>query len=219
LSTSLHTLLLGFRSWWNTLVRYVNLQLTLSSYSSTQTDSVPVENISRAIKKASEGNTEDYKEYIYEAYGHGGASIVVNVLTDNTNRAAAEVRLTVNKRQGKMAESGSVLFMYDKRGMITVPSVLDEEALLEAAIEAGCDDYEMTVEDDTTILLTDPKEASMMLDAIKGLGYEDGLSMKLGHVSKAPVEVSEEEFDKNMDIIDALEDLDDVDSVEHNMSN
>ena len=70
-----------------------------------------------------------------------GASFVINVSTDNNNRATADVKSTVNKRQGKMAESGSVLFMYDRRGKIEVPAELDEEAVLEAAIDAGCDDY------------------------------------------------------------------------------
>ena len=181
--------------------------------------SVPIDNINRAIKKATESNTADFKESVFEAYGFGGASMIINVLTDNNNRATSDVRSAVNKRDGKIAESGSVLFMYDKRGMITVPAVLNEDALLEAAIEAGCDDYEMNVEGDLTILSTDPKEVSLMMDAVKSMGFEEGVSMKLGHISKAPVEVSDEDFEKNMQIIDALEDLDDVDSVEHNMSN
>jgi YebC/PmpR family DNA-binding regulatory protein len=181
--------------------------------------SVPVDNINRAIKKATEANTADFKESLYEAYGHGGASIIINVLTDNNNRASSDIRSAVNKRDGKIAESGSVLFLYDKRGLITIPADVNEDALLEAAIEAGCDDYELTIEGDSTILSTDPKEVSMMLDAVKSMGYEEGVSMRLGHISKAPVDVSDEDFEKNMQIIDALEDLDDVDSVEHNMSN
>ncbi|GKY95519.1 hypothetical protein MPSEU_000513600 [Mayamaea pseudoterrestris] len=182
-------------------------------------NNVPVDNITRAIKKATEANTADFKEYIFEAYAFGGASMIINVLTDNNNRASSDVRSTVQKRDGKMAESGSVLFMYDKRGLIQIPALVDEDVLLEAAIEAGCDDYEMTVEGDMTLLSTDPKELSLMMDAVKSLGFEEGVSMRLGHTSKAPVDVSDEDFEKNMQIIDALEDLDDVDSVEHNMSN
>ena len=192
--------------------------ITVSNFISPMT-SVPIDNINRAIKKATESNTADFKESVFEAYGFGGASMIINVLTDNSNRASSDVRSAVNKRDGKIAESGSVLFMYDKRGMVTVPAALDEDALLEAAIEAGCDDYEMSIDGDATILSTDPKEVSLMMDAVKSMGFEEGVSMKLGHVSKAPVEVSDEEFEKNMQIIDALEDLDDVDSVEHNMSN
>lgn len=183
--------------------------------------SVPVDNINRAIKKASEASTGDFKESTFEAYGLGGASMVIHVLSDNSNRANADVRSCVGKRDGKMAESGSVLFMYDKKGRLEVPAVLDEMQVLEAAVEAGCDDMEMVEgeEEGTTVIFTDPMETSMMMEAIKAIGYEEGVKMSLVYVSKAPVEVTEEEFEKNMEIIDALEELDDVDSVEHNMSN
>lgn len=163
-------------------------------------------NINRAIKKASEANTGDFSESTFEAYGFGGASFVITVLTDNNNRATADVKSVVGKRNGKMAESGSVLFMYDRKGKIEVKAELDEEAVLEAAIEAGCDDYELVPGDEegTTIVLTDPKEASLMNDAVRSLGYEE-TKLSLGYVTKAPVEVSDEEFESNMGIIEALE--------------
>jgi YebC/PmpR family DNA-binding regulatory protein len=184
-------------------------------------NNVPADNITRAIKKASEANTGDFKESTFEAYGHGGISFVINVLSDNKNRATSDVNSYVGKRDGKMAESGSVLFMYDRRGKIEVDAELDEEAVLEAAIEAGCDDYELLPGDEpgTTTIFTDPKEASLMFDAVKTLGGEIKAKMSLCYVSKAPVECSDEDFEKNMVIVDALEELDDVDSVEHNMSN
>jgi len=124
-----------------------------------------------------------------------------------------------------MAESGSVLFMYDRKGIITVPSStpIQEEQLLDAAIEQGVEnDYtiEHGDEENTWDVYTDPKETGAMMEAMKSLGYEaDKLKMTLRYISKAPVEVSDADFDKNMAIIDALEELDDVDSVEHNMSN
>lgn len=192
-------------------------------------NSVPVENIQRAIKKASEGNAGDFKESTFEAYGLGGASMVINVLSDNNNRATSDVKSTVNKREGKIAEPGSVLFMYDRRGVVEVPTAeLDEEAVLDAAIEAGCDDYEIVPpaaddadadDEPVTLIYTDPKEAAMMAEAVSSLGFEEGVKISLRYVSKAPVECSDEDFEKNMAIVDALEELDDVDSVEHNMSN
>ena len=147
--------------------------------------------------------------------------MIINVLTDNNNRATSDIRSTVNRREGKIAESGSVMFMYDLRGRVVVPAELDEEALLDAAISAGCDDYELVPGDEpgTTIIYTDPKEAAMMLDAVNALGHEENVKISLVHVSKAPVECTDADFEKNMEIIDALEALDDVDSVEHNMSN
>lgn len=181
--------------------------------------SVPVDNINRAIKRASEANTGDFTESTFEAYGFGGASIVINVLSDNANRATADVKSTVGKRDGKIAESGSVLFLYDRKGKLEVDAVLDEEQVLEAAIEAGCEDMELVEGDEegTTIVYSDPSETSMMFEALKSIGHSP--KMSLAYVSKAPVECSEEDFEKNMAIVDALEELDDVDSVEHNMSN
>lgn len=185
-----------------------------------KSNSVPVDNINRAIKRASESNTGDFSESTFEAYGNGGASFVINVSTDNSNRATADVKSTVGKSCGKIAESGSVLFLYDRKGKIEVEAELDEEAVLEAAIEAGCDDYELLPGDEeaSTVVLTDPKEASIMNDAVHSLGHEN-TKMSLIWISKAPVQCTGEDFDKNMELIDALEELDDVDSVEHNMSN
>ena len=208
-----------------------------------------MQNINRAIKKASEGNVGDFAESTFEAYGFGGASFVINVLSDNNNRATSDVKSCVNKRNGKIAEQGSVLFMYDRRGKLEVDARLDEETLMEAAIEAGCEDMELlevrvlegfyietlgrlqrslTNELDSTVIkgdtegtsivYCDPKETGLMADAVRSLGHEN-MKVSLVWVSKAPVEVADEEFEKNMEIIDALEELDDVDSVEHNMSN
>jgi YebC/PmpR family DNA-binding regulatory protein len=184
-------------------------------------NSVPMDNINRAIKRATEKDAGDFSESKFEAYGHGGASFVINVLSDNANRSTADVRSAVNKLKGKMAEQGSVLFMYDLKGKIEVASAVDEDELLEAVIEAGVDDYELLEGDEegTSIIYTDPKETSAMFDAVKAMGKDEGAKMSLAHVTKAPVECTEEDFDKNMAIIDALEELDDVDSVEHNMSN
>jgi YebC/PmpR family DNA-binding regulatory protein len=184
-------------------------------------NSVPMDNINRAIKRATEKDAGDFSEAKFEAYGFGGASFIINVLSDNSNRSTADVRTAVNKNKGKMAEQGSVLFMYDLKGKIEVPSVVDEEELLDAAIEAGVEDMELTEGDEegTTIIFTDPKDTSALFEAVKAIGKDEGAKMSLSHVSKAPVECSEDDFDKNMAIVDALEELDDVDSVEHNMSN
>jgi transcriptional/translational regulatory protein YebC/TACO1 len=85
----------------------------------------------------------DFSESTFEAYGFGGASFVINVLTDNGNRATSDVKSTVNRRNAKMAEMGSVIFLYDRRGKVEVAAPLNEEALLDAAIEVGVDDFEM----------------------------------------------------------------------------
>mmetsp|Transcript_58105 Transcript_58105/g.173405 ORF Transcript_58105/g.173405 Transcript_58105/m.173405 type:complete len:298 (-) Transcript_58105:1438-2331(-) len=185
-------------------------------------NNVPVENINRAIKRATETDSSNFSESTFEAYGFGGASMVINVLSDNANRVTADVKAAVNKRGGKIAEQGSVLFMYDRRGKVEIPSAeVDEEDLLMAAIDAGCDDMELVEgeEEGTSVVYSEPGDASKMLDAVKEIGFEDGVKMSLSWVTKAPVECPDEDFEKNMEIIDALEELDDVDSVEHNMSN
>lgn len=183
-------------------------------------NSVPVDNINRAIKRASEASVGDFSESTFEAYGFGGASLVINVLSDNANRATADVKSAVGKRHGKIAESGSVLFMYDRKGKIEVDAELDEEQLLEAAIEFGCEEMELVEGDDegTSIVYSEPSETNMMNEALKSLGFTEA-KVSLVYVTKAPVECTEEDFEKNMAIVDALEELDDVDSVEHNMSN
>lgn len=178
------------------------------------------QNINRVIKRATEGNAGDFSESTFEAYGFGGASFVINVLSDNANRANADVRSTVNKRNGKMAEQGSVLFMYDRKGRVDVPALLDEEVLLDAAINADIEDFLLEEGDDegTSVVFVEPTDTAAMAEAIKSLGHGE-VKTSLVYVSKAPVECSEEDFEKNMQVIEALEDLDDVDSVEHNMSN
>jgi transcriptional/translational regulatory protein YebC/TACO1 len=147
-------------------------------------------------------------------------SIVINVLSDNANRANSDIKSTVNKRHAKIAESGSVLFMYDRKGKVEVSAEVDEEKLLDAAIEADIDDYllEGGDEEGTSVVYVEPTNSANMLGAINGMGFEEA-KMSLAWVSKAPIECNDEDFEKNMAIIEALEELDDVDSVEHNMSN
>lgn len=184
-----------------------------------KSNSVPQDNIQRAIKRASETDSANFSASTFEAYGQGGASMIINVLSDNPNRANADVRNAVNKNNGKMAETGSVLFMYDRKGKVTIDGVPDEEELLNAVIEAGCDDMELLEGDaeGTSIVYTDPKEVGLMMEAVKSLGFtSNGI---LAYVSKAPIQVTDDEFESNMKIIDALEELDDVDSIENNMLN
>ena len=146
---------------------------------------------------------------------------MINVLSDNANRASADVKSTVNKREGKIAEQGSVLFMYDSKGKIEIPDALvDEESLLDVAIEAGIDDFVLEEGDMSTssVILVDPSDCAAMFDAVKEMGHVTA-KMSLARIPKAQVECNEMDFEKNMEIIEALEELDDVDSVEHNMSN
>src|SRR6201988_16225 len=104
-------------------------------------ENMPRDNIDRAIKKASGGDTETYDEIRYEGYGPGGVAVIVEVLTDNRNRTAGEVRATFAKSGGNMAETGAVSFMFDHVGLVEYDAkVANADAMLEAAIEAGAED-------------------------------------------------------------------------------
>jgi len=106
-------------------------------------ESMPKENIDRAIKKAMGGDADTYEEIRYEGFGPGGAGLIVEVLTDNRNRAAANIRALFGKHGGNLAETGSVAFMFDRLGQISYPTaVASEDAMVEAAIEGGAVDVE-----------------------------------------------------------------------------
>src|SRR5918992_4409632 len=107
--------------------------------------SMPKDNIERAIKKASGGDAENYEEVRYEGYGPGGVAVIVEVLTDNRNRTASDVRSTFSKNGGNLAETGAVSFMFDRVGLVEFNAgVADADQMLEAAIEAGADDVVST---------------------------------------------------------------------------
>ncbi|CAN0243021.1 unnamed protein product, partial [Discosporangium mesarthrocarpum] len=108
-----------------------------------KTLNVPKDNIARAIKRATEGSQGDFKEAVYEAYGHGGAGLVVSALTDNPNRAVADIKVVFKKHDLKPAAQGSVLFQFSKRGRIEVEGKVDEEKVIEMAIESDVEDVEV----------------------------------------------------------------------------
>ncbi|CAN0013353.1 unnamed protein product, partial [Phaeothamnion confervicola] len=127
---------------------------------------VPKDNITRAIKRAVEGSQQgDFKEAVYEAYGHGGVGLIITALTDNVNRANAEINAVLSKKDLKRASSGSVAFQFARRGRVEVKGgEVDEEAVIEAAITAGVDDVEVVEGDEpgTTWILTAPTELSLL---------------------------------------------------------
>ena len=117
-----------------------NARLRLA-IANARAESMPRDNIERAIKKAQGGETDTFEEIRYEGFGPGGVGLVVEVLTDNRNRAAANVRSIFSKNGGALGETGSVTFMFDRVGRIELPlAAADEDAVMEAAIEAGADD-------------------------------------------------------------------------------
>lgn len=176
---------------------------------------VPTDNIERSIKRAMSDDQAAYSEMTYELYGHGGVGIVVDVMTDNKNRAASEMQIATNKRGGRLASPGAVTFNFDRKGIIQLPKKSGaEDALFLAATEAGAEDFEAA--DDAYMITTDPSQLYAVKDALAAAGFvseEADLEM----IPRNYVECSQEDAQANLALIDWLEQLEDVDAVYHNM--
>jgi YebC/PmpR family DNA-binding regulatory protein len=176
--------------------------------------SMPKDNIDRAIKKAQGGDAESYEEIRYEGYGPSGAAIIVEAMTDNRNRTASNIRSTFAKRGGNLGETGSVAFMFDRKGQIVYPaSAGSEDDVMMAALEAGAEDVESS-EDGHVIWCadTDLGEVSTALEASLG----EAESTKLVWRPQTTTELDLEAAQSLMRLIEALEDDDDVQSVTAN---
>ena len=179
--------------------------------------SLPSDNIDRAIKRGSGVGADavEYTTIMYEGYGPSGVALLIECLTDNKNRAAAEVRLAVSRNSGSMADPGSVSYQFSRKGVIVVSKneKTDEDSILEAVLEVGIEDLEDRGEQ--FVLTTDPSNMVAVRSALQvaGLDYE---SADAEFVSSMPVQVDIDTARKVIDLIDALEDLDDVQSVYSN---
>ncbi|MDB4841382.1 YebC/PmpR family DNA-binding transcriptional regulator [Planktomarina sp.] len=179
-----------------------------------KSQSVPKDVIDRAIKKSQGGDAESYDEIRYEGYGPGGVAVIVEAMTDNRNRTASTVRSTFTKCGGNLGETGSVSFMFDRKGQVLYPlEVGDEDTVMMAALEAGAEDVE-TTEDGHAIFCadTDLNEVSNALEAQLG----ESESAKLIWKPQTTTELDLEGMEKLMKLIDILEDDDDVQRVTAN---
>ncbi|MCL2788009.1 MAG: YebC/PmpR family DNA-binding transcriptional regulator [Micrococcales bacterium] len=176
--------------------------------------SVPNENIDRAVKRGSgaEAGGADYQNITYEGYGPGGVALLVECLTDNRNRAASDVRVAVTRNGGTMADPGSVSYMFHRKGVIIVPATdgVDEDTVMEAVLDAGAEEvndlgeaYEIVTE------ATDLVPARKALQEA-GIDYD---SADVNFIASVQVEVDVDGAKKILRLIDALEDLDDVQDV------
>lgn len=177
---------------------------------------VPNENIERIIKKAAgEGDTNDYEELIYEGYGPCGIAVVVETLTDNRNRTAGDVRHYFDKYGGNLGQSGSVMFMFDRKGIIAIEAEgLDEDTVMEAALEAGAEDFNS--DGDVFEITTDPNELGAVRDALETAGYSF-LSAEVQYIPQTMTAIDDPEAREKMEkLIDVLEENDDVQAIWHN---
>jgi YebC/PmpR family DNA-binding regulatory protein len=176
--------------------------------------SMPKDNIERAIKKSQGGDAENYDEVRYEGYGPNGVAIIVEAMTDNRNRTASNVRSTFTKRGGNLGETGSVAFLFDRKGQIVYSVAAgSEDDVMMAAIEAGAEDVEST-EDGHVVWCAaeDLNEVSTALEAALG----EAESTRLVWRPQTTTELDLEAAQSLMKLIEALEDDDDVQSVTAN---
>jgi YebC/PmpR family DNA-binding regulatory protein len=179
-----------------------------------KSQSVPKDVIDRAIKKSMGGDAENYDEIRYEGYGPNGVAVIVEAMTDNRNRTASNVRSTFSKNGGNLGETGSVGFMFERKGEIVYSAAAgDHDAVFEAALEAGAEDVE-SAEDGHIIYCadTDLNEVSSALEAALG----ESESTKLIWKPTTTTELGLDDMQKLMKLIDALEDDDDVQNVTTN---
>jgi YebC/PmpR family DNA-binding regulatory protein len=171
--------------------------------------------IERAIKRGTgEGDDANYEEVRYEGYGPGGTAVMVDCMTDNRNRTVSEVRHAFTKSGGNLGTDGSVAYMFNRIGLLTYPAGSDEDAIMEAALEAGAEDVE--VSDDGSIEVSTSYEEFM---AVKDAMKAAGLKPEDAEIIEKPTTdtvVSEEDAEKIMRLIDTLDELDDVQEVHTN---
>lgn len=179
-------------------------------------ENMPKDNIERAIKKGSGemGNTV-FMELVYEGYAPGGVAIIVDTLTDNKNRTAADVRSTLTKLGGSLGSSGCVSYMFQTKGVITYDAEkYTEDEIFNAALENGAED--VSNEDGVIEVTTSPADFGSVLEAMQAAGFEQD-SADVSRIADQTVTLDKEKAQKVMNIVERLEDLDDVQSVATNL--
>ena len=178
--------------------------------------SMPKDNIERAIKKGTgEDGGKDYEELVYEGYGPGGVAVLVEVLTDNKNRAAADVLNLFDKNGGKLGVSGSVSRMFSRKGTIAYDAEkASEDVVMETGLDAGAED--IVNEDGVITVTTDPADFDKVLEALQEKGLES-LSAEVAMVPESTTQVDAATAEKVQKLIDKLEENDDVQNVYTNV--
>lgn len=181
-------------------------------------NNMPNDTIDRSIKKAAGGGEDvEYENVTYEGYGPNGVAVIVEVLTDNRNRAAANVRNAFTKGGGNMGNSGCVSFMFDEKGLIVIDKEeidMDEEELMMAALDAGAEDF--TAEEDSYEITTAPDDFSAVRETLEAAGIPMA-SAEVTMIPQTYTELTDEEDIKKMNkLLEMLDDDDDVQNTYHN---
>ncbi|GLI82472.1 MULTISPECIES: YebC/PmpR family DNA-binding transcriptional regulator [Rossellomorea] len=181
-----------------------------------KTYNVPKHIIDRAIEKAKGGSDENYDELRYEGFGPNGSMVIVDALTNNVNRTASEVRAAFGKNGGNMGVSGSVAYMFDATAVIGIEGK-SEDDVLEILMEADVDARDIIAEEDAVIVYADPDQFHAVQEAFKAAGISEFSVAELTMLAQNDVELPEDAKAQFEKMIDALEDLEDVQQVYHNV--
>lgn len=179
--------------------------------------SMPKDNIERAIKKgAGETDGSNYEEIIYEGYGPGGVAVMCDILTDNRNRTAPELRKVFEKAGGEMGRTGCVGYLFDRKGLFVISGdAFDEEKVMEVALEAGAED--ISTDEGNFEVVCDPNVYSDIADALETAQIEC-LSKQVTRIPQNVVDVGFDDAQKVLNLMEALDDHDDVQSVSANFN-
>ncbi len=182
-----------------------------------RSNNMPKENIDKAIDKAiGAQNQEEYEAVVYEGYGPSGIAIMIDCLTDNRNRTAMLVRTALTKKGGNLGTSGSVSYMFTRQGVIVIEKKLAEDDVMMTALDAGAIDF--ITNDDNYEIYTESNDMIKVKEVLETFGVKEFITSEITFVADNMMELTDEEADKVIELIDALEEIDDVQNVYHNLS-
>lgn len=181
-----------------------------------KSENMPKANIESAINKAkNKGNDENYDFIRYEGYGPSGIAIMIDCLTDNKNRTAGFVRSTLTKRGGNLGTDGSVSYLFERKGVLVLDKEYDSDKLMEDILELDILDF--NEEEDSYIIYTSPESFIEVKDKLEEMGYNNFIMSEVTFVPNSYISLDEESTEKVSNLIDALNDIDDVQNVYHNL--
>ena len=184
-----------------------------------QAANVPNDNIERIIKKAAgEGNADNYENIVYEGYGPSGIAVIIEALTDNRNRTAADVRHAFDKFGGNMGTTGCVSFMFSRQGVILIEKEdIDEDKLMEDALEAGASDF--LTDGDVYEIRTEPNDMGLVRDDLEAKGYKY-ISAEVAYIPSTYTKLTNPDDIQNMGrMLEMFDESDDIQEVYHNWEN
>ena len=190
-----------------------NLRMVIEK---AKAENMPKSNIQNAIDKAkNKGDGENYEMVRYEGYGPSGIALMIDCLTDNKNRTAGFVRSTLTKKNGNLGTDGSVSYLFERKGLIILDKKYDEDKLMEDILELDILDFESS--EDSYEITTIPDNFLVVKEKLENLGYNEFILSEVTFVPNNYISLDEESTEKCLALIEALEDIEDVQNIYHNL--